>query len=104
MLKSLWYLFRGKKENVLRKRIDSLNYNIDQLLLGTLMFSILTLLVPTVGVYVLFYILLKLTLCGIGLICNIFVLIFKYSPLHIILLYLAKPPLSLGKSNLIYKL
>lgn len=35
---SLWLLFRGKKRNVLKNRIDSQDYDFDQLLLGTLLF------------------------------------------------------------------
>lgn len=59
MLKSLMQLFRGKKYNVLRSRIDSIeedDYRIDQLLLGTFCFIILIYLLPTTfAFYFLFY-------------------------------------------------
>ena len=48
---SLFHLFRGKKHNVLRNRIDSCDYDLDQLLLGTILFTLLSFLLPTVGVF-----------------------------------------------------
>ncbi|CAG8743886.1 9609_t:CDS:10, partial [Cetraspora pellucida] len=44
-------LWKGKKWNTLRKRIDSCDYDLDQLLLGTILFTLLTFLFPTVAVY-----------------------------------------------------
>lgn len=48
---SLFHLFRGRKRNVLRKRIDSCDYELDQLLLGTILFTLLFFLLPTVLVF-----------------------------------------------------
>jgi len=48
---SLWRLFRGKRWNVLRKRVDSAVYNVDQLFLGTLLFTILLFLLPTTALF-----------------------------------------------------
>lgn len=48
---SLFHLFRGKKHNVLRNRIDSCDYDLDQLLLGTILFTLLFFLLPTVIVF-----------------------------------------------------
>lgn len=48
---SLFHLFRGKKHNVLRNRIDSCDYDLDQLLLGTILFTFLFFLLPTVIVF-----------------------------------------------------
>ncbi|QIX00568.1 hypothetical protein AMS68_006085 [Peltaster fructicola] len=48
---SLFHLFRGKKRNVLRNRIDSCDYDLDQLLLGTILFTVLFFLLPTVAVF-----------------------------------------------------
>ncbi|GBM87347.1 Phosphatidylinositol N-acetylglucosaminyltransferase subunit Q [Araneus ventricosus] len=50
-LSSLWRLFRGKKWNPLRQRVDSYTYNIHQLFLGTLIFTVLLFLLPTVVIY-----------------------------------------------------
>ncbi|KAG8862022.1 phosphatidylinositol N-acetylglucosaminyltransferase subunit gpi1 [Tulasnella sp. 330] len=51
VLASLWRLFRGKRQNVLRNRTDSWDYDVDQLILGTILFTLLTFLLPTVTVY-----------------------------------------------------
>ncbi|KAK9466195.1 N-acetylglucosaminyl transferase component-domain-containing protein [Lipomyces arxii] len=51
VLVSLFHLFRGKRRNVLRNRIDSCDYDLDQLLIGTLLFTLLTFLLPTVLVF-----------------------------------------------------
>ncbi|OBZ76949.1 N-acetylglucosaminyl-phosphatidylinositol biosynthetic protein gpi1 [Grifola frondosa] len=51
LLASLWNLFRGKRYNVLRNRIDSWDYEIDQLLLGTILFTLVAFLYPTVLTY-----------------------------------------------------
>jgi hypothetical protein len=41
----------GKRRNVLQNRTDSWDYDMDQLLLGTILFTLLAFLSPTVGVY-----------------------------------------------------
>ncbi|KAG6909408.1 hypothetical protein DXG01_000709 [Tephrocybe rancida] len=48
---SLWNLFRGKRYNVLRNRTDAWEYDIDQLLFGTILFTLLAFLFPTVLAY-----------------------------------------------------
>ena len=50
-LMSLWRLFRGKKYNPLRDRVDTSSNNVDQLFLGTLAFTILLFLYPTTLMY-----------------------------------------------------
>ncbi|KAJ2832499.1 pig-Q [Coemansia erecta] len=55
-LYSLFNLFRGRKHNVLRNRIDSCDYDLDQLLIGTILFTLLTYLFPTVLVYYLTFV------------------------------------------------
>lgn len=55
ILFSLFQLFRGKKRNVLRRRLDKCDYDLDQLLLGTVLFTLLAFLFPTVAVYYLLF-------------------------------------------------
>ena len=50
-LYSLFNLFRGLKYNALRGRVDTCDYDTEQLLLGTLFFTVLVFLFPTVGAY-----------------------------------------------------
>ncbi|KAF8332033.1 N-acetylglucosaminyl transferase component-domain-containing protein [Cantharellus anzutake] len=63
VLGSLFNLFRGKRRNVLRNRTDSWDYDIDQLMLGTILFTLVTFLFPTVLVYYLLF-----ALCRLGII------------------------------------
>lgn len=60
ILNSLFRLFCGKKINILRKRIDSNDYELDQLLLGTLLFIVLIFLLPTVLAFYLTFTILRL--------------------------------------------
>lgn len=62
ILISLFHLFRGKKRNVLRHRIDSCDYDLDQLLLGTIFFTLLAFLFPTVLVFYLTFAAAKIVL------------------------------------------
>lgn len=51
LLGALFNLFRGKKFNVLRNRVEPAVYDVDQLLLGTILFTLAAFLFPTVLVY-----------------------------------------------------
>ncbi|KAI1619822.1 N-acetylglucosaminyl transferase component-domain-containing protein [Exophiala viscosa] len=62
IITSLFHLFRGKKRNVLRNRIDNCDYDLDQLLLGTILFTLLFFLLPTVVVFYLTFALARMTI------------------------------------------
>ncbi|EGV63167.1 Gpi1-domain-containing protein [Yamadazyma tenuis ATCC 10573] len=94
ILKSLFQLFRGKKYNVLRNRVDHLdNYSqpnefleVDQLLLGTLLFMILVLLLPTIFAFYLTFFMIRLSNI---LVLNFFenlLIIINFVPIFVILL------------------
>ncbi|KAI0216352.1 pig-Q, partial [Massospora cicadina] len=51
LIQTLYHLFRGKKRNALQRRIDSCGYDVEQLILGTILFTILIFLFPTIAVY-----------------------------------------------------
>ena len=107
IIKSLFQLFRGKKYNVLRNRIDNLNnyeldnnnnnnttaidgfgFDIDQLLLGTLLFMMMIFLLPTVfAFYLVFFIMHLLILMSLNLLENLQIII-CFIPLFVILLKL----------------
>ncbi|RPA76049.1 Gpi1-domain-containing protein [Ascobolus immersus RN42] len=59
---SLFHLFRGKKRNILRNRIDSCDYGLDQLLVGTIIFTLLFFLLPTVVVFYLTFASARMTI------------------------------------------
>jgi phosphatidylinositol glycan class Q protein len=52
----------GKRWNTLRHRVDSYNYEIDQLFLGTLLFTVTIFLLPTIFTYYAFFSLVSLSL------------------------------------------
>ena len=65
---SFWRLFRGKKWNPLRKRVDTLSHSPDvvnhRFFIGTLLFTILLFLLPTTALYYAIFALLRIaTLC-----------------------------------------
>ena len=67
-LKSLARLFMGKKWNILRKRVDSCNYDTSQLLVGTIIFTMLLFLLPTTGMYFIIFFLMKVLQFGLQLV------------------------------------
>ncbi|CCG25883.1 Gpi1 protein of GPI synthesis [Candida orthopsilosis Co 90-125] len=93
IIKSLFQLFRGKKYNVLRNRIDNLNnyetgdiFEVDQLLLGTLLFMIMIFLLPTTfAFYLTFSIIHILILMAYNLLENI-TIILNFTPIFVCLL------------------
>lgn len=60
----------GKRWNVLRQRTDSYAYDVDQLFLGTLLFTVSIFLLPTVAIYALLFALVRHGLCVVTLICR----------------------------------
>ncbi|XP_057843677.2 uncharacterized protein LOC131053087 isoform X2 [Cryptomeria japonica] len=68
-LSALSRLFRGRKRNPLRARIDSFVYSVEQHVVGSLVFTPLLLLVPTTSVFYVFFTILNtvVSLACIGL-------------------------------------
>ncbi len=62
VINSLWHLFRGRKRNILRNRVDTLDFSMEQLLLGTILFTILVFLFPTFAVYYVFFLTVWMTI------------------------------------------
>ncbi|CEG78349.1 hypothetical protein RMATCC62417_12972 [Rhizopus microsporus] len=91
ILYSLFNLFRGKKKNVLRNRIDSCDYDLDQLLLGTSLFTLLTFLFPTVFVYYLTFALGRVGIIILQAIMETVLAFFNHFPLFAIMLRIKDP-------------
>ncbi|XP_007955642.1 phosphatidylinositol N-acetylglucosaminyltransferase subunit Q [Orycteropus afer afer] len=90
-LSSLWRLFRGKKWNVLRQRVDSCSYDLDQLFIGTLLFTILVFLLPTTALYYLVFTLLRLLVVTVQGLLHLFVDLVNSLPLYSLCLRLCRP-------------
>ncbi|KAK9387153.1 N-acetylglucosaminyl transferase component-domain-containing protein [Lipomyces mesembrius] len=88
VLVSLFHLFRGKRRNVLRNRIDSCDYDLDQLLIGTLLFTLLTFLLPTVLVFYLTFACARLGIIIINAMLESCLALLNHFPLFAIMLRL----------------
>ncbi|KAJ3807242.1 N-acetylglucosaminyl transferase component-domain-containing protein [Lentinula aff. lateritia] len=90
-LGSLWRLFRGKRFNVLRNRTDSWEYDIDQLLFGTILFTLLAFLFPTVLAYYALFALLRLSMILTQASLEIQLAFMNHFPLFALVLRLKDP-------------
>ncbi|CAK6982679.1 phosphatidylinositol N-acetylglucosaminyltransferase subunit Q isoform X1 [Scomber scombrus] len=90
-LSSLWRLFRGKKWNVLRQRVDSCSYDLDQLFIGTLLFTILLFLLPTTALYYLVFTLLRLVVVLFQGVLHLSVDFINSFPLFAVCLRICRP-------------
>jgi phosphatidylinositol glycan class Q protein len=91
VLRSLFHLFRGKKRNVLRRRIDSYNYELDQLLIGTLLFTLLALLFPTVAVYYATFCSSRIMVMSLRAVCELVLAVLNHIPLFLLMLRFKDP-------------
>ncbi|GAN01193.1 N-acetylglucosaminyltransferase subunit [Mucor ambiguus] len=91
ILSSLFNLFRGKKRNILRNRIDSCDYDLDQLLLGTSLFTLLTFLFPTILIYYLTFALGRVGVIFLQAIMETILAFFNHFPLFAIMLRIKDP-------------
>lgn len=91
ILLSLFYLFCGKKRNVLRKRIDSNDYELDQLLLGTLLFTVVVFLLPTVLAFYITFAITELSIMVILGTLEISTSMLNHFPIFVLLLRLKDP-------------
>ncbi|CCE61570.1 hypothetical protein TPHA_0A04950 [Tetrapisispora phaffii CBS 4417] len=85
-INSFWYLFRGKKNNVLRKRIDHHDFELDQLLMGTLLFIILMFLLPTVLAFYISYASFQLVIILVEILIESLISLLNHFPLFALLL------------------
>jgi phosphatidylinositol N-acetylglucosaminyltransferase subunit Q len=85
---SLFHLFRGKKRNVLRNRIDSSDYDLDQLLLGTILFTLLVFLLPTVVVFYLTFASARMVIISFKAVLDTLLAFLNHFPLFALMLRL----------------
>ncbi len=85
MLRSLlclWRLFRGLKWNPLRQRVDTCQYDLDELLFGTLLFVLLCFLAPTVFAFHVLFAVFLLPVDALRALLSAFARMFQAFPLH----------------------
>ncbi|WVN87183.1 uncharacterized protein L203_102360 [Cryptococcus depauperatus CBS 7841] len=90
-LGGLWNLFRGKRWNVARQRTDSYEYDIDQLFLGTLLFTVSAFLFPTVLALYIFLGLLRLGFVSVATTTLVLRRVMNAWPLFELMLRLKEP-------------
>jgi hypothetical protein len=90
-LASLGRLFRGRKRNILRHRVDSCEYSTQQLLLGTLLFTICVALFPTLAAFHAFATALHLAVRALQAALWLMLVLMRDLPLHTLALRLCCP-------------
>ncbi|KAM5536827.1 hypothetical protein V8D89_009545 [Ganoderma adspersum] len=88
---ALWNLFRGKRYNVLRNRIDAWDYDLDQLLLGTILFTLLAFLYPTVLTYYALFATARLCVIVLHAVFDTSTALLNHFPLFALLLRVKDP-------------
>lgn len=88
---NLYYLFRGKKKNKLRGRIDFHYFELDQLLMGTLLFIIMVYLTPTILAFYISYTCLRLCLIYSEISLESIITLLNHFPLFALLLRVKDP-------------
>ncbi|KAK2465034.1 hypothetical protein APHAL10511_003110 [Amanita phalloides] len=89
--RSLFNLFRGKRYNVLRHRTDYWEYDMDQLLLGTLLFTLLAFLSPTIFVYYALFAALRVAILLLFASIEILIAFLNHFPLFALVLRVKDP-------------
>eukprot|EP01087_Luapelamoeba_hula_P002998 TRINITY_DN12826_c0_g1_i1.p1 TRINITY_DN12826_c0_g1~~TRINITY_DN12826_c0_g1_i1.p1 ORF type:complete len:350 (+),score=24.79 TRINITY_DN12826_c0_g1_i1:143-1192(+) len=82
ILQSLWRLFTGKKRNVLRERIDSYAYDTPQLVLGTLLFTLMSFLLPTTFAFYLYFTLARVCTVVLYLLIDVPLQLLLHCPIY----------------------
>lgn len=90
-LAALWRLFRGRKRNTLRGRIDTYDCNVEQHVVGSLMFTPLLLLLPTTSVFYIFFTMLFTSLSILRFSLQIFIAIVHCFPYAQVAIWLVQP-------------
>lgn len=91
IMKSLFYLFTGKKRNVLRDRIDINFFQLDELLLGTIFFIILVFLTPTVLAFYYSFTVFRLVTICVQIAVESVIALLNHFPLFALLLRVKDP-------------
>lgn len=89
-LAALWRLFRGRKWNPLRERLDSYGYTVKQHIVGSLLFTPLLLLLPTTSVFYIFFTMISTLISSVSILIEIAISIIHATPYIKIFLWLVR--------------
>ncbi|XP_010554796.1 PREDICTED: uncharacterized protein LOC104824423 isoform X2 [Tarenaya hassleriana] len=87
-LAALWRLFRGRKSNPLRQRLDSYGYTVKQHVVGSLLFTPLLLLLPTTSVFFVFFTILNTAINSICMLIEITISVIHSTPYTKVIVWL----------------
>ncbi|XP_057982653.1 uncharacterized protein LOC131167786 [Malania oleifera] len=90
-LAALWRLFRGRKWNPLRQRLDSYDYTVEQHIVGSLLFTLLLLLLPTTSVFYIFLAIMNTSFSVICILIEVTISIIHATPYIEIFIWLVRP-------------
>lgn len=91
LLIALFRVFRGKKFNPLRNRVDSGDFDLNQLLFGTILFTVGIFLLPTVGAFYIAFTLSRLGLVATYSLFELVLAFLNHFPLFPLLLRIKSP-------------
>ncbi|GMH08141.1 hypothetical protein Nepgr_009981 [Nepenthes gracilis] len=89
-LTALWRLFRGRKWNPLRHRLDSYDYTVEQHIVGSLLFAPLLLLLPTISVFYIFFTIMNTATVFLLLLMEVIISVIHATPYNKIFLWLVR--------------
>uniref|UniRef100_A0A0E0L0M4 Phosphatidylinositol N-acetylglucosaminyltransferase subunit Q n=1 Tax=Oryza punctata TaxID=4537 RepID=A0A0E0L0M4_ORYPU len=87
---SLWRLFRGRKWNPLRQRLDSYDYTVEQHVVGSLLFTPVLVLLPTTSIFYIFFSILSTAIICICILLEITVSIIHSTPYAELIMWVAR--------------
>ncbi|XP_071911611.1 uncharacterized protein [Coffea arabica] len=89
-LAALWRLFRGRKWNPLRQRLDSYDYTVEQHVVGSLLFTPLLLLLPTTSVFYTFFTIMNTVISFICVVMEVSISVIHTTPYNSAFLWLMR--------------
>ncbi|OII78146.1 N-acetylglucosaminyl transferase component family protein [Cryptosporidium andersoni] len=90
-ISTFYHLFRGKKWNILRNRVDSTINNIEQLLFGTILFTISIFLYPTVAIFYVNFLFIWVPVFLINILFYVIIYIASHFPYFLSTMYFIYP-------------
>jgi len=93
---NLFRLMIGKKTNVLKRRIDTGEFGVDEVLIGIIIFTPIIFLTPTAAMYYLCFVITWMQVCAIRLFLQFLIVIINNFPFFTLIEYFMSPLLFPG--------